>query len=106
MKKLITLVFAAVLIMSNQSFSQSGLLVTDYDNSEYPKVTFDYFIFENAVNQKNAFALQEKHVQSVCFFLCFEGRKEKNCVFLSILGSVQCMFFASCTPIMSDIIGV
>ncbi len=54
MKKLITLVFAAVLIMSNQSFSQSGILVTDYDSSEYPKVTFDYFIFENAVNQNNS----------------------------------------------------
>ena len=54
MKKLITLVFAAILIMSNQSFSQSGLYITDYDYSEYPKVTFDYYIFNNTANQNNS----------------------------------------------------
>jgi WD40 repeat protein len=54
MKKLITLVFAAILIMSNQSFSQSGLFITDYDYSEYPKVTFDYYIFNNTANQNNS----------------------------------------------------
>ncbi|MFA7325668.1 MAG: T9SS type A sorting domain-containing protein [Candidatus Kapaibacterium sp.] len=53
MKKLTTLVFAAVLIFNTQMFSQTGLLVTDYDYSNYPKVTLEYYVFKNAVNQNS-----------------------------------------------------
>ena len=53
MKKLITLVFAAVLILNTQMFSQTGLLVTDYDYSNYPKVTLEYYVFKNALNQNS-----------------------------------------------------
>lgn len=51
MKKLSTLVFAAILILNSQLFSQTGLLVTDYDYLNYPEVTFEYFIFQNSINQ-------------------------------------------------------
>ena len=53
MKKLTTLVFAAVLILNTQMFSQTGLLVTDYDYSNYPKVTLEYYVFKNAINQNS-----------------------------------------------------
>jgi len=53
MKKLTTLVFAAVLILNTQLFSQTGLLVTDYDYSNYPKVTLEYYVFKNALNQNS-----------------------------------------------------
>lgn len=53
MKKLTTLVFAAVLIFNTQMFSQTGLLVTDYDYTNYPKVTLEYYVFKNAVNQNS-----------------------------------------------------
>lgn len=53
MKKLITLVFAAVLILNTQMFSQTGLLVTDYDYTNYPKVTLEYYVFKNAINQNS-----------------------------------------------------
>ncbi len=53
MKKLTTLVFAAILIFNTQMFSQTGLLVTDYDYSNYPKVTLEYYVFKNAVNQNS-----------------------------------------------------
>lgn len=53
MKKLITLVFAAVLILNTSLFSQSGLLVTDYDYSSYPEVTIKYYVFKNSINQNS-----------------------------------------------------
>jgi WD40 repeat protein len=34
-------------------FSQTGLLVTDYDYSNYPKVTLEYYVFKNAINQNS-----------------------------------------------------
>lgn len=51
MKKFTTLVFAAILFFSTQLFSQTGLLVTNYDYSNYPEVTFEYYVFKNSINQ-------------------------------------------------------
>lgn len=51
MKKFTTLVFAAVLILNIQLFSQTGFLVTNYDYSNYPEVTFEYYVFKNSINQ-------------------------------------------------------
>lgn len=53
MKKITTLVFAAILIFNIQLFSQTGLFVTNKDYSNYPEVTFDYYIFKNSINQNS-----------------------------------------------------
>lgn len=53
MKKFTTLVFAAILIFNIQLFTQTGLLVTDKDYSNYPEVTIEYYIFKNSINQNS-----------------------------------------------------
>lgn len=53
MKKFTTIVFAAILFFNIQLFSQTGLLVTDKDYTNYPEVTFEYFLFKNSINQNS-----------------------------------------------------